>query len=91
MSLRYGYDHDNEIQKCLIKLTPYSFGTKYVMTRIAKIAILRDKAAKIFAEKDSEEKTIMQRDFLSDFSEEKKSLTEFRIIILKKIKECLSE
>jgi inosine/xanthosine triphosphate pyrophosphatase family protein len=52
---------------------------------------LRDKAAKLFAEKDPDEKTIQQKDFLSDFSEEKKNLTKHRIKILKKIKECLSE
>lgn len=90
MSLRYGKD-DGEIADCLMKLTPYTLRSKYVKSQIRKITSLQDRAAKLFLEENPDEKEMQRISFLNDFSKEKKKLTDFRIRILKKIRECLSE
>lgn len=90
MSLRYGRD-SGDISDCLRRLDSYSLGSSYVRSQRKKIIFLQKKAAALFAEKDPEKKEIKRINFLDDFSKAKKKLTDFRIQILKKTKECLSE
>ena len=89
MSLRYGED-DGEIAECLEHMKPYLLGSRYVTSKVKKITSLQKKAAALFHEQDPDKRTIKQSDFLHDFTREKKNLTDFRIKILRKIKECLS-
>jgi hypothetical protein len=89
MSLRYGKD-DGEIAECLERMKPYSLGSRYVTSKVKKITSLQKKAAALFHEQDPDKRTIKQSDFLHDFTREKKNLTDFRLKILGKIKECLS-
>ncbi len=89
MSLRYGKD-DGEIAECLKHMKPYLLGSRYVASKVKKITSLQKKAAALFHEQDPDKRTIKQSDFLHDFTREKKNLTDFRLKILGKIKECLS-
>ena len=89
MSLRYGKD-DGEIAECLKHMKPYLLGSRYVASKVKKITSLQKKAAALFHEQDPDKKQVKQADFLNIFTQEKKSLTNFRVKILRKIKECLS-
>lgn len=89
MSLRYGKD-DGEIAECLERMKLYLLGSRYVASKVKKITSLQKKAAALFHEQDPDKRTIKQSDFLHDFTREKKNLTDFRLKILGKIKECLS-
>lgn len=89
MGLRYGED-DGEIADCLKRMELYSLGSEYVRSTIPRIKSLQNNAAALFSEKDPEKKDIKRSDFLNGFTREKKKLTNFRLKILKKIKECLS-
>lgn len=89
MSLRRLYSAA-EVEERIEELKAYSGWSSYVKYKIKKIKSLQKKAVAMCDEKDPDKKQLMNEDFLNNFTAEKKHLTDFRIEILKKIKEFLS-